>query len=275
MSDRKKNTIIVCLAKLLGLPKLFGGWLKKRLNRLIKIKQCNVCGESFGMFASYRGGKKGLNQFLLKLEIIGSDLDNFGCFYCGCHDRVRHLFIFFDRLSFWEKFPNSTILHFAPEKHLQEKIEKLNPEKYVKADLFPIGPDFEKIDATEIPYAECSFDLIIANHILEHISEFEKALKEFYRVLKPGGYAILQTPCSAILHQNFEDQGINTEQLRNFFYGQEDHVRVFSYSWLLKSIEKAGFKLNLKRHLEVSTEKEAKFYGVNSKEDLILVSKQI
>lgn len=275
MSVGKKDAILVCLRKFLNIPRKFFWWLTKKANRLIKIKKCNVCDASFGMFASYRGGRKNLNQFLLNLDIIGSDLDNFGCLYCGCHDRVRHLFLFFERLLFWEKFPNSSILHFAPEKHLQDKIEKLKPDKYVKADLFPTDAGIEKIDATAIPYEECSFDFIIANHILEHIPEFEKALSEFYRVLKPGGHAILQTPCSAMLQKNFEDPGINTEQLKRFFYGQEDHVRIFSYSWFLKSIERAGFKLDLKNHSEVFTRNEAKFFGVNPKEDLILVSKLI
>jgi SAM-dependent methyltransferase len=182
--------------------------------------------------------------------------------------------MFFDKLNIWESFDNAKIMHFAPEQHLENKIKQCNPSQYIKADLFPQKNDsIKRIDATQIPFESENIDIIIANHILEHITLFEKALSEFYRVLKPGGFAILQTPFSLLLNKNFEDTGINTAPLRSFFYGQSDHVRVFGYKNLCESLKKIGFLLDFKNHNDFFKKNTGKIYGINLKEPLMLVKK--
>ena len=182
--------------------------------------------------------------------------------------------MFFDKLSFWEKIKDGKILHFAPEKHLKYKISQQAPLEYIKADLFPKEQDTQIIDATAIPFNDNMFDILIANHILEHIPDYKKALSEFYRVLKPGGIAILQTPYSRVLMNNFEDEGIDSEELRLFFHGQEDHLRTFGEIEFLKSLEEAGFNLAIKKHEDCFDPNDAYYYGVPMKEDLIMVEKQ-
>jgi SAM-dependent methyltransferase len=216
-----------------------------------------------------------VNEFRNKLDAVGSDFDNFGCMYCGCHDRERHLFMFFDKLALWGNMKNGKILHFAPEEHLAIKIGEQAPLEYVKADLYPASPDIRKIDATAIPFCNDTFDFLIANHVLEHIPDYCKALSEFYRVLKPGGIAILQTLYSKLLRNNFEDDGIDSDELRLFFHGQEDHVRTFGERQFLKSLEESGFSLQIKKHEDLFDASTAYYYGVNIKEDLIMVAKQI
>jgi SAM-dependent methyltransferase len=216
---------------------------------------------------------KNTNELHKKLNGVGSDADNYGCMYCGCNDRERHLFMFFDKLMLWKTMGQGKILHFAPEKHLSLRISELAPLEYIKADLSPSNPDIRKIDATAIPFPDSSFDFLIANHILEHILDYRKALAEFFRVLKPGGFAVLQTPYSKLLRNNFEDAGISSEELRLFFYGQEDHVRTFGESQFLKSLEDAGFSLQIKKHSDYFDIRTTYYYGVPGKEDLILVAK--
>ncbi|MEJ2745972.1 MAG: class I SAM-dependent methyltransferase [bacterium] len=166
------------------------------------------------------------------------------------------------------------ILHFAPERHLSKRISEQAPLEYVMADLYPQNSDIRKIDATAIPFSNDTFNFIIANHVLEHIPNYRKALSEFFRVLKPGGIAVMQTPYSKLLRNNFEDKGIDSEELRHFFYGQDDHVRIFGEHQLLKSLENAGFSLQIKRHIDYFDVSTTYYYGVSGEEDLILVAKQ-
>lgn len=242
-------------------------------NQLIKKKECYICNTKFYSFTKWQGGTKKLQDYNKFLQIRGSDIDNFGCMYCGSHDRERHIFMYFDKLGIWDKMKNASILHFAPEKKVNEKISSIGTKSYIKADLFPASDDVQKIDATNIPLENGSVDFIIANHILEHIPDYKKALAEFFRVLKPGGMLVCQTPFSKLLRKNFEDDGINTDQLRLVYYGQEDHVRVFSEKVLLESIQSSGFEMNIIEHSKYFTESDAFYYGVNKNEYLILVSK--
>ena len=182
--------------------------------------------------------------------------------------------MYFDKLMLWDKMKNGKILHFAPEKNLMLKIHEQRPHTYIKADLNPTHADIIQIDATKITFPDNTFDCIIANHVLEHIPDYLKALNEFHRTIKPGGFAILQTPYSRLLKKNFEDEGIDSDDLRNFFYGQEDHVRIFGKNHLFKSIESAGFILQIKKHEDYLKEYTASYYGVNSKEVLILAAKE-
>ncbi len=245
----------------------------KYFNSLAGDRVCYLCKKRFRSFKKYRGGHKNKSDFSKLIQAVGSDIDNFECMYCGCHDRIRHLFMYFDKLKLWETMRGDKILHFAPEPHLQEMIVKYRPSKYIKGDLYPYSKDQIKIDITNIQFKNNTFDFVIANHVLEHIPNYMKAIKELHRVLKPGGVAILQTPYSDSLKYNFELSTIDSGLLRLKYYGQEDHVRYFSGQQLLMSIEKVGFKSKIKRHLELFDERSAYKYGVNLKEDLIMFEK--
>jgi SAM-dependent methyltransferase len=241
--------------------------------RIGNTHKCYVCNRKFGHFYKFRGGWKDVPLWIQKSEPVGSDFDNFGCPYCYCHDRDRHLFMYFDKVNLWDKMNGSKILHFAPEWNLSKRIEEYKPLQYIKADLFPNDSNVTKINATEIPYGDSTFDLIIFNHILEHIPNYLTALKEIHRVLKYDGIAIIQTPYSKLLNKNFEDEGINNDELRLFFYGQEDHVRIFSEKQFFKDLQDSGFILEIIKHDDVCSDKDSAYFGVNKYEDLIKVTK--
>lgn len=269
------NTII---KKILGKSTIILG--KEMIYRISRIlsgigskKQCYICNRTFNHFTKFRGGSKRKSEYLKRLDIVGSDRDNFYCMYCGSHDRERHLYMYFDKLNIWQKMKDAKILYFAPERNLSAKINEQSPLECITADLHPKTEEVKKIDATKVPFSDEKFDFVIANHILEHIPAYSKALSEFYRVLKPGGVAILQTPYSKILKNNFEDENLDTDELRLFFYGQEDHVRLFGEYQFFNSIENAGFILQVKKHEDLFDNHMAYIYGVNKEEDLILVIK--
>tara|TARA_R110000868_G_scaffold14457_5_gene67382 strand:- start:32818 stop:33678 length:861 start_codon:yes stop_codon:yes gene_type:complete len=247
--------------------------IKINLNKRGFGKRCNICNNTFNHFNKWRGGYRALSVWQKKLDIIGGDFDNFECPYCQSTDRERHLFMYFDKLDLWNKIGGYKILHFAPEKNLRIKIEKNCPLQYVKADLYSPDITLEKIDATAISFENLTFELVICNHVLEHIPDYTSALKEIFRVLKPGGMAILQTPYSKTLTNNFEDDGINTGELKFVFFGQEDHVRVFSEKSFIQSLVEAGFILDIIKHEDLLKEVDSLYFGVSKSENLIKVIK--
>lgn len=202
---------------------------------------------------------------------------NFFCPHCRCTDRDRHLWLYINKLGLFDSITESaTILHVAPEFPIVRKIllktkriilGDLYPEKY-KNHFFPV----HKIDLTHIDVEDNIFALFIANRILEHIVKYEDVIKEIYRVLKKKGIAILQTPFSPMIYNNFEDPMINTDEEREIFYGQNNHVRLFGLR-LFNDLKEVGFKSLYIEHNNLIAEYDPVKYGVNSKEGLILAIK--
>ena len=243
------------------------------INIMGNRKKCYVCKNTFSHFTKYKSGNEGVSDFLKIAQVIGSDVDNFGCMYCGSFDRERHLFMFFDKLGIWEQMTNASILHFAPESCLNKKIKTLSPTQYIPADLFPVNENIHRIDVTDIYYGDNTFDFVICNHVLEHVKDYYCGIKEIFRILKPGGTAILQTPYSVFFDHHFQEENINTDELRTYFYGEVDHQRVFSEKQLFSDLGKAGFVIQVVKNETFFNEKISKYYGVNHQEDLIRVVK--
>lgn len=247
--------------------------IRRWLNGLGRTRKCCVCGKTFFRFSKYRGGWKAFSAYLHNLKWTGSDFDHFWCPFCRSHDRERHLILYFDGLGLWEKLVGADVLHFAPEKQLAKRIMACRPARYVKGDLMPSREGVDKMDVSAIPYGSASFDWVLCNHVLEHVPDDAKALREIFRVLKPGGLAILQTPFASGLDKTLEDPDeINTDEKRIEFYGQEDHVRLYGRD-LFDRIRAAGFALELKKHKKCLSTVDAGRFGVNPDEPLFLCVK--
>ena len=240
--------------------------------QILKRHMCNVCGKSIYKFSPYRGKKA--PEDIKKFNIIGSDIINFQCPYCGSNDRERHLFLYMEELELFKNINNLKILHIAPEINVYKKIKSLNPLEYICGDLFTerYDIDINTIDITKIQYNEGYFDMVICNHVLEHIENDMDAMKEIFRVLKKDGIAILQTPYSENIEKSLEDECINTDELRFKYYGQEDHVRIYGLD-LFTRLKNSGFKLNILKHKELFDSQISKYIGVNERESLIMVKK--
>jgi len=246
--------------------------IKSKINKLLPRKKCYICKNRFYNFTKYRKASK----FISGLNIIGSDMNNFGCPFCGATDRERHLFMFMDKMGIWDLL-NKRTLHISPERRLYNKIIELKPTKYTTGDIDPDRYSFckgiEKIDLTNIQFESSSFDVVIANHVLEHIPDYKKAILEIFRVLDYDGFAILQTPYSEIIKRNFEDPNISSNAtLREKFYGEIDHYRIFGQQ-LYEELVSIGFKSVVKEHKEFFSDKDAFYYGVNKKEPFMLFNK--
>jgi SAM-dependent methyltransferase len=201
---------------------------------------------------------------------VSSAFDNFWCPYCRSHDRERHMILFLDTLGLWSAFEGATVLHVAPEKQLAFRIASRKPVRYVKGDLSPVRSDIEKLDVTTINYPDSTFDIIICNHVLEHVPDDARALNELRRVLKPNGFAILQTPYAAGLEKTLENQPeVTTPEQCREFYGQEDHIRLYGRD-IFDRFCAAGFASEMKKHDDCLKSIDANRYGVNPNEPLFL-----
>lgn len=232
-------------------------------------RRCNICNHRVKHFLPYRKGMKSAPPLIQVLDVIGSDLDNCECPWCGAHDRERHLYMYMDACGILNEIGDMRILHFAPEIRLSRIIASYKPNHYIKCDLYPAKSDIKKIDIHDIPYPEKFFDLVVANHVLEHVANDLLALKEVRRVLKPAGRAILQTPFSPKLHKTWHDEGINDDMSRLQAFGQEDHVRLFGKD-IFARIASAGLQPRVVFHEDVLRRKDSWIYGVNIREPFFM-----
>ncbi len=136
------------------------------------------------------------------------------------------------------------LLHVAPERNLQKILRSFSYIEYISGDLNPSTDCDIRLDITNINFEDNFFDVIICNHVLEHIVDDRKAMHELFRVLKPKGIAILQVPISKTARETFEDFPIISPEEREKYFGQKDHVRIYGKDYKNR-IESAGFKVEL------------------------------
>jgi len=128
------------------------------------------------------------------------------------------------------------------------------------------------IDITNLPFEDDIFDAIICSHVLEHIQNDKKAISELFRILKPGGFAILQVPISKILETTFEDPSVILPEERKKIFGQFDHVRIYGQDFKTR-IEEAGFILKLFNPIKEKLCDNIEKYALNPDEDLYVAYK--
>lgn len=131
------------------------------------------------------------------------------------------------------------VLHFAPEQAFYKLFRNQKNLEYTTTDLLSPLADV-KADICNLPFADNQYDVILCNHVLEHIPDDTKAMQELFRVLKPGGMAILQIPQDLNLEKTFADNSIVDQKERAKIFGQYDHVRIYGRDYFDK-LRSIGF----------------------------------
>ncbi|AXT60812.1 SAM-dependent methyltransferase [Aquimarina sp. AD10] len=155
-------------------------------------------------------------------------------------ERHRLLWLYLQNETSFFTTP-SKMLHFAPEQAFYKRFQKLKHLNYTTTDLNSPLADV-KADICNLPFKDNEYDIIFCNHVLEHIPDDTKAMQELYRVLKPGGMAILQIPQDLTREITFEDDTITDTKERARIFGQYDHVRVYGLDYFEK-LRSIGFKV--------------------------------
>lgn len=237
-------------------------------------RYCCICESRVRRFLPYRRGLASVPPLMLQLAVVGSDVEHFECPACQSHDRERHLLLYLTAANLLSRMSAARILHFAPEIHLQQVIRQTGPAEYVLADLFPASPTVQQMDLQAIAYPADYFDFVLANHVLEHVEDDAQALREIYRVLRPGGHAVLQTPYANGLTNTFEDPSILTELACLHAYGQEDHRRLFGKDFEHR-VEGSGLRSAVTAHVTLLPGVDAEHMGVNPEEPFFLFEKPL
>ena len=167
----------------------------------------------------------------------------YACPHCNASDRDRLYAIYLNKKFQTLTRKKYTFLDIAPAKVLTDFIKKFDFIQYRSADLSMEGVD-DKIDITDMNiYADNSFDIILCSHVLEHIEDDRKAMSELYRILKPEGFAIVMVPINLYLKEDFENSEYKTEAERWKYFGQDDHVRLYSKNGFVNKLTQTGFKV--------------------------------
>jgi SAM-dependent methyltransferase len=203
--------------------------------------ECNICNRKFRKMLP-----GGFNLPIIgEKEIIGAGPRNHICPYCQSTDRDRFVKLFFDNRP---ELLNDKIkmLHIAPEPGLYRFFSSFEDVDYIPAAKYHEGiyypSEMTLVDLTDMHYSDSEFDIIIANHVLEHIPKDKLALSEIYRTLRKGGIAILQVPYSNNTDFTYENTNLKTVKQREDNYGQFDHVRLYGKDYP-ELLESAGFKV--------------------------------
>jgi len=133
------------------------------------------------------------------------------------------------------------VLHFAPEQAFYKRFKAMKNLDYTTTDLNSPLADV-KADICNLPFEDNSFDVILCNHVLEHIPNDTKAMQELFRIMKVGGMGIFQVPQDLSRATTFEDDSITDRKERSKIFGQYDHVRVYGQDYFEK-LRSIGFKV--------------------------------
>lgn len=219
--------------------------------------ECPVCEHSFRKFLSY-----------------GSDVahrENVLCPYDLTLERHRLMWLYLrDESNFFTQ-DQLNVLHIAPEQCFHKRFKKQKNLNYLTGDLVSPLADMH-FDLHAIPLEDNRFDVVFCNHVLEHVDDALQCMRELHRVMKPGGWGIMQVPQDLSREETYEDPSIVTPEEREKHFWQKDHVRLFGRDypdWL----RKAGFTV-------VEFDKNARYsaellerYRINAGEILYIVSK--
>ncbi|EWH11832.1 type 11 methyltransferase [Cellulophaga geojensis KL-A] len=163
------------------------------------------------------------------------------------------------------------VLHFAPEQAFYKRFRKMKNLEYTTTDLESPLADV-KADICNLPFKDNSYDVILCNHVLEHIPDDTKAMQEMYRVLKPGGWGVFQIPQDLSRENTFEDDTITDKKERARIFGQYDHVRIYGKDYFAK-LRKIGFTVEEVNYTKKLPPQDVKKYCLAQGEIIPVVKK--
>ena len=210
---------------------------------------------------------------MIEKKVVGAEyVASDDCPICYANRRSRLVYAYLTRIR--PVRPGEVVLHFAPELSLYRYVFKSSGAQYHPVDLNPEGypeiPRVERVDVTAIPYPDKTFDLVLCNHVLEHVADDRRAMRELRRVLKDDGVALLQVPLSLMLEDTDEDLSITDPAQRERRFGQFDHLRLYAVRDYAERLSEAGFDVELAPALEIAGAQSALRLDVNPFERLVI-----
>jgi hypothetical protein len=215
---------------------------------------CPVCGHGSRRFAAFGDPPR----------------DEAMCLHCGALERHRLFWLYLTRNSDLCDGRRKTMLHIAPEPALERLFRRHTGGGYLSGDLNNPRA-MERVDITDIQHPDGRFDIIFCSHVLEHVPEDRKALREFARVLKPDGWALLAVPMRG--EATFEDFSVTEPEQRRRVFGQFDHVRWYGEDFADR-LREAGLSAERLTAREVVAPNELERVGLRRMSDVFYICRK-
>lgn len=219
--------------------------------------ECPVCNRSYSKFLSYGSSIAHRENVLCPGDLT--------------LERHRLMWLYLKDHSDFFTSNKLNVLHIAPEQCFHQRFKQQENLNYLTGDLVSPIADLH-FDLHQIPLEENRFDVIFCNHVLEHVNDANQCMRELYRVMKPGGWGIMQVPQDFDREITFEDSSITSEEDRERYYWQKDHVRLFGKdypNWL----ENAGFNVEVFEKEKFYSTSQINRFRLQEKEILYIVHK--
>ena len=180
------------------------------------------------------------------------------CLRCGARERHRLVWLYFERMTDLFNGHPKSMLHVAPEQAFEHLLKNRLGSGYLTADLHK-SDAMVRMDITDIEYADETFDVIYCSHVLEHIPDDIRAIRELHRVLRSDGWAVLLVPITA--DKTFEDPSITEPTDRLRLFGNKDHVRKYGPDFV-ERLKEGGFKVKVVAASDFLTKGETGLMGI-------------
>jgi len=206
--------------------------------------ECPICNSRFRKFLPY--GHNIIRENAL-------------CPRCLSLERHRLMWLFLkEKTGFFSA--DIRVLHIAPEQCFYSRFKKLKNIDYTTADMESPLADV-KLDIQQMPFKNNEFDVVICNHVLEHVKDDKKAISEILRVLKKGGFALMHVPIDYSLKETYENKEITSPQEREKHFRQRDHYRLYGPDFP-ERLKKAGFIITDRNYTEELDEETVERFGI-------------
>jgi SAM-dependent methyltransferase len=208
--------------------------------------RCPVCGVELAAFkpgaSSY---VKMIRDFdyVYPLDAIETfNVAAYACPSCDASDRERLYALYLDRVL---RSPGGQrrcrVVEFAPSFGLPRKLRSYPFVDYRSADLYRNNVD-DRVDVTDMhAYADASVDIVLCSHVLEHVPDDRRAMRELHRILRGDGFGIVMVPLVHGVDETHEDAAVDTPALRWKYFGSDDHVRQYGKRDFVDRLGAAGF----------------------------------
>lgn len=164
------------------------------------------------------------------------------CPRCNAKARHRRNWLYLENNTALFTKP-SRLLHVSPAYALSRRLVRMKNIEYVAVDIEDRPHATVRADLASLPLQSDSFDAAICIHVLEHVVDDRTAMREMFRVLKPGGWALISVPIR-LGEPTYEDAAITAPAERKLAFGETSHVRYYGHD-LVDRLEDAGFDVTM------------------------------
>jgi SAM-dependent methyltransferase len=196
-----------------------------------EARECPLCGGRFSRFMTFKRS--------------GWITEDARCPRCSSLARQRVLWLYIERETNLLSRP-IRVLHIAPDVAFYRRLSSVPSVDYVTGDIRRSPMVKQRVDVTQIPFPDASFDALLCSHVLEHVPDDRRALREFRRVLRADGMALLQHPVDDDPVTEEDPTVADPEQRRNR-WGQSDHVRAYGHDYVQR-LREAGFEVEFRAY---------------------------